>query len=242
MTNKYPFRPKKRMTPEEINKSIEIPEWDTYSSVKKEEAKFIYDFIIKNKIKKTLEIGFAFARSASHIMAATEQRHIACDPFQTNYGEMGLKNIERLRLSDKLDFHPDFSHNVLPKLHAENRKFEFIFIDGDHKFDGILVDFYYADLLLEENGYVLMHDTWMRATRLVEKFVKTNKHNYKYISTPLRNFSLFQKTSEDSRDGMYFKEFYTFKSFVTNSMISWMTNGKMTLPKKILFKIKDLVK
>lgn len=230
------------MIPEEINKIIEIPEWDTYSAVKKEEAKFIYDFIIENNLKSTLEIGFAFARSASHIMSATQAKHIACDPFQNNYGDMGLKNIEKLHLSEKLDFRPDFSHNVLPVLHKENRKFDFIFIDGDHKFDGILVDFYYADLLLEVNGYVLLHDTWMRSTRLVEKFIKSNKTNYKYVSTPLRNFSLFQKMKEDTRDGMFFKEFYTWKSILPHSMITWMTNGKMTFTKKVFFKIKDLVK
>ena len=47
-----------------------------------------------------------------------------------------------------LDFRRDFSHNVLPQLAQEGRKFEFIFIDGDHKFDGILVDFYYAVVLV----------------------------------------------------------------------------------------------
>ncbi|MCY7408684.1 MAG: class I SAM-dependent methyltransferase, partial [Chitinophagales bacterium] len=202
------------MTPEEINQLLEIPEWDKSSSVKTEEARFLYDFISKNKIKKTLEVGFAFAKSASHIMAASEAEHIAIDPFQSNYKEFGLRNIEKLKMRDRLKFLPDFSHNVLPKLAVENKKFEFIFIDGDHKFDGILVDFYYSDLILEDNGYVLFHDTWMRSTRLVEQFIKKNRSDYKYIPTPLRNFSLFQKVGKDARNGMYFKEFYTFRSVI----------------------------
>ena len=230
------------MTPEEINKVLEIPSWDTYSAVKSEEAAFIYDFLKEKKLTKTLEIGFAFAKSASHIIAATNSHHIACDPFQDHYKAMGLRNIEKLGLKDKLEFIPDFSHNVLPAFVKEKRKFDFIFIDGDHKFDGILVDFYYADLLLNANGYVLLHDTWMRSTRLVEKFIKTNRTDYKFVKTSLRNFSLFQKVGTDARNGMFFREFYTPRSLLVHNLIMWMTNGKTSPVKKLLFKIKDAVK
>jgi predicted O-methyltransferase YrrM len=230
------------MTPEEINSIIEIPEWDTFSAIKTEEAKFIYDFVKDNQIKKTLEIGFAFAKSAAHIIAASNSKHIACDPFQGNYNSMGLSNIEKLRFKELLEFYPDYSHNILPLLLKENRNFEFIFIDGDHKFDGIFIDFYYADLLLNKEGYILLHDTWMRSTRLVESFIKTNRKDYKHIKTPLRNFSLFQKVGSDNRNGMYFKEFYTFKSLVTHSIISWMSDGKRNFIKRMLSKIKDLIK
>ena len=114
---------------DEINKQLDIPEEDKYTPIKESEAKFIYDFITKNKIKKTLEIGFAYARSASHIISATNSMHIAMDPFQENYGNKGLKNIEKLGLKDKLTFLPEFSHDALPRYKSENKKFEFIFID-----------------------------------------------------------------------------------------------------------------
>ncbi|REJ81282.1 MAG: class I SAM-dependent methyltransferase [Bacteroidetes bacterium] len=230
------------MTPEEILKVLEIPEWDTASPVKTEEARFIYDFIREHGLSRTLEVGFAFAKSASHIMAATGRPHIAMDPFQENYKHLGLKNIEKLGLRERLDFHGDFSHNVLPELVRQGKKFDFIFIDGDHKFDGILVDFYYSNLLLENGGYILMHDTWMRSTRLVERFVQTNLENYEYIKTPLRNFSLFRKKGEDKRDGMYFREFYTTKSIFVHKMINWMANGKDSFLKRTAMKVKDLIK
>lgn len=230
------------MTPEEINKTLEIPEWDTASPIKTNEAEFIYSFIKERQLGRTLETGFAFARSASHIMAATGKEHIAIDPFQDNYANLGLKNIERLGLRDKLIFKPDFSHNILPQLALEKRRFDFIFIDGDHKFDGILVDFYFANLLLDTNGYILMHDTWMRSTRLVENYVKKNMHNYTYVATPLRNFSLFKKNGEDARDGMYFQEFYTLRSYWVYHLITWMANGKKSFLKSIALKIKDIVK
>ena len=230
------------MTPDEISKTLEIPEWDTASAIKVSEAKFIYDFIKKQNLSKTVETGFAFARSASHIIAATGNKHIAIDPFQDHYKNMGLKNIESLGMTDKLDFRPDFSHNVLPELVKENRKFDFIFVDGDHRLDGIIVDFYYSNLLLEKDGFILMHDTWMRSTSLCEKYFKTNFKHYKYIKTPLRNFSLFQKLGEDERDGMFFREFFTCKSLFVHPMIMWMSGGEKTFLKRIAIKLKEILK
>lgn len=230
------------LTPKEINNLLEIPSWDTVSAIKVNEAEFIYNFIKEHRLEKTLETGFAFARSASHIMAATGKAHIACDPFQDHYANMGLKNIERLGLREKLDFRADYSHNVLPQLALEKRKFDFVFVDGDHKFDGILVDFYYANLVLEVGGYVLMHDTWMRSTRLVENYVRKNMGHFTYIPTPLRNFSLFRKNAEDSRDGMVFREFYNLRSIMAHRLINWMANGKKSALKSLALKIKDLVK
>lgn len=230
------------MQPEEIAKILEIPEWDTYSAIKQEEASFLFDFITEKKITKTIETGFAMARSASHIIAATNSNHIAIDPFQDHYRRQGEKNIEKLGFTDKLTLIEDFSHNVLPKLLSENKSFEFIFIDGDHKFDGILVDFYFADHLLTQNGYVLFHDSWMRSTRLVEKFIKKNRSDYKLIKTPLRNFIMFQKVGEDNRGGNHFNEFFTLKSFITYPVIMWLTNGKKSFLKNFVFKLKDILK
>jgi len=230
------------MTPEQINRTIEIPEWDPYSAIKTEEAAFLYDFLSEKQIKRTLEVGFAIGKSASHIMAATAAPHQAIDPFQDHYRRIGLKNIERLGLQDQIKLYEDYSHNVLPQLHQQGRQYEFIFVDGDHKFDGILVDFYYADLLLEPNGYVLFHDTWMRSTRLVEQFIKKNRADYRFVKTPLRNFSLFQKVGEDQRNGMHFREFYTLRSLLSHSMILWMSSGKQSPLKRALLKFKDWVK
>lgn len=231
-----------KMTPEEINSILIIPKEGTSTSIKTVEAEFIYDFIIKNKITNTLEIGFAYAKSASHIIAATRNKHIVIDPFQENYQNLGVKNIESLKLDSYLVLHNDYSHNVLPQLVQEKKSFDFIFIDGDHKFDGEFIDFYYSDMLLEKEGYILMHDTWMRSTQLVLSFIKSNRKDYRYIKTPLRNLALFQKIGEDSRNGMFFKEFYTYKSLLVHSVIVWLSNGKSNLLKRMVFWLKEKLK
>ena len=226
------------MTPDDIDKTLEIPEWDTVSAIKPREADFIFQFVREKNLSHTLETGFAFARSAAHIIAATGSTHTVIDPFQYNYKNMGISNIEKLGLSEKLIFEPDFSHNVLPRLVKENKTFDFIFIDGDHKFDGIFIDFYYSNLLLEIGGFVMFHDTWMRSTRLVEKYIRRNYNNYRTVHSPLRNICIFEKIGNDNRDGIAFSEFYTFRSFFIYRLITWLSGGKKTALKKLLLSIK----
>lgn len=216
----------KVVTPSTILNAFMHPEWDNVSSIKPKEAAFIYNFLLENKLNKTLEIGFAMGMSTCHIMAATKAKHIAVDPFQNNYGYFGIKNLTKLNLIHNLDFREDFSHAVLPKLLEAKQNFHFIFIDGDHKFDGMLLDFYHSDLLLEKGGYILFHDTWMRSTRLVEGFIDSNKSNYIKIHTGENNLLLYRKIQNDERDGMYFKEFYNANSYLRYHFITWLTTGK----------------
>lgn len=230
------------MKPEEIVAQLEIPQEDLSTPVKDIEAKFIYDFITSKGIVKTLETGFAYGKSASHIIASTGMRHIAIDPFQDKYRRLGLKNIDALGFKDKLEFYEDYSHNVLPMLLEKGEKFEFIFIDGDHKFDGEFIDFYYSDLLLEGKGFILLHDTWMRSTRLLMKFITTNRKDYRELPTDLRNFALYQKVDNDRRNGMHFREFFTLKSIFSHHLILWMSRGRMSFFKKALIFIKEKVK
>ena len=230
------------LTPAEINAVLEIPDTQSSTPIKPEEAAFIYNFIKKNKLTRTCETGFGFARSASHIIAAHGGKHIVMDPFQSNYNYGGLKNIERLGWKEYLQFYEAFSHDVLPKLVADQQHFQFIFIDGDHRFDGCFVDYYYADLALEQGGYMLFHDTWMRPIQLVMNFIRTNRKDYEKIETPLRNFALYQKIGNDSRGGMTHAEFYNFKSFITHNVIYWLSNGKSSALKRMVFKLKEWMK
>jgi predicted O-methyltransferase YrrM len=227
---------------DEITGKLEVPQEDSSTPIKDNEAEFIYDFIKSHGITRTLETGLAYAKSASYIIASTNEKHIAIDPFQDNYQRLGLKNIEKLGFTPKLDFREDYSHNVLPKLLNEGKQFEFIFIDGDHKFDGEFVDFYYADLLLIDEGYILLHDTWMRSTRLLMRFIQTNRKDYNRVSTGCRNLALYQKMGKDHRDGMYFKEFYTLKSWLSHNLIIWMSTGKKSYLKRILLYVKEKIK
>lgn len=216
-----------------INNSLVVPAENSTTPVKPEEAKTIFDLIRKYEVKSTLEIGLAYGRSASHIMAATGAPHLAIDPFQDHYGNLGVDNLSRLGYGDGLTLIRDYSHHALPRLVEEKRKFDFIFIDGDHKFDGIFVDFYYSDFLVEEGGLLLFHDTWMRSTELVLQFIRKNREDYRELKVPNRNMALFQKVGEDKRDGMHFREFYNTRSMARHHTTMHMYENPNGLLRKL---------
>ncbi len=226
-------------TIDQIESILQIPETDKKTPVRIEEAKFIYQFILDNQIHKTLEIGLGYGRSACYIMMATGLPHITIDPFQKHYGYQAIKNIEAAGLTNRFTHIEDFSHFALPELCHKNEKFDFVFVDGDHKFDGILIDFYYASMLVKTGGYILFHDTWMRSTRLVNKFVEQNRHDFKTHPVPLANLHLIQKINDsDMRDGMYFREFYTPKSWLKHKLITHISDH----PNGLLSRIKQIIR
>lgn len=228
---------------EDIKKNIELPEDIKSSAVKFSEGEYLHKLIKENKFKKTLETGFGLGLSAACIITASQSKHVGIDPFQENYNNTGLKNIEKLGLTNNLEFYADYSHNVLPKLLNEKRTFDFIFIDGDHKFDGQFVDFYYASLLLEKNGFIVLHDTWMRSTTYLLNYAKKNRKDLQYIPQELRNIAVFKKVGVDERDWVHFEGFGgSSKSYLTHKVIQKIHEDEDSLMKKAAIKVKNILK
>ena len=69
----------------------------------------------------------------------------------------------------------DYSIHVLSDFIRAGKSFDFIFIDGNHRFDDVLVDFYLADQVLEVGGLMVLDDTWMASIRTVLAFVLANR-------------------------------------------------------------------
>lgn len=188
--------------------SLELPV--PLISVSKTEGQYIYSFLKEKEIKTTLEIGFCYGCSTAYIISATQHTHYAIDPHQEEvWNNVGLTNIKKLGMDKYLILEEDFSHNALPKLLKEGVKVDFCFIDGDHKFEAIILDFYYCNLLLNEGGYILFDDTYLRSTQVVGEWIKKNRADYKHVQTPsnVENFIMFQKIGKDERDMEHFVEF-----------------------------------
>jgi predicted O-methyltransferase YrrM len=227
----------------DVKAHIRLPENIKSSAVKFSEGEYLHELVKKNGFKKTLETGFGLGLSAASIMTASQSRHVAIDPFQANYDSCGLKNIKRLGLSAKLEFHADYSHSVLPHLLNQGRTFEFIFIDGDHKFDGQFLDFYYAASLIEQGGFVVLHDTWMRGTSYLISYVRSNRKDFQYVAQGLRNMAVFRKAGADRRDWMHFEGFGgTAKSYFTHKAIQKVHREEDSLIRKSAVWLKDRLK
>ncbi len=181
------------------NKEISLYPW----AIPYELGLDIYNFIVNQGLVQTLEIGLAYGLSTLFICEAhrTQRKgfHLAIDPNQEeNFHNIAISNLEEeglINYFEHLQF-PDYV--ALPNLLEEGKKFDFIFIDGLHLFDYVLLDFFYADLLLQENGYIAFDDSLAPGVSPVLDFIRKNRA-YQEITTSIKRLTIFQKLKSDLR-------------------------------------------
>lgn len=157
------------------------------------EYEVLLELLVRFAPKRTLEIGLANGGSAvvickHHAEARAGGRHTAVDPYQNapmpdGFGGAGVKAIQDAGYNDlfRLIEKPNFLG--LPQLLDEKAKFDLVLIDGWHSFDYAILDFIYADLLLEIGGILIFHDTGWPSVARVCRFVETYKP-YERLSPP----------------------------------------------------------
>lgn len=158
------------------------------SPVMHETGVLLYELIRSARPRRTLEVGMAYGLSTLFICQALEDNglgeHVAIDPYEkTGYSSIGLLNVERANLSGRLRFYEEASERALPRMYAQDERFDVAFIDGSHLFDNALVDFFYVDKMLTDGGHVAIDDLWMPAVRKVASFILKNKP-YRLVSLP----------------------------------------------------------
>ena len=197
-------------------------EYPFKSGIKQDYGIFLYNMIIKNKMTKTLEIGFANGSSGLFITAALKNLelyghktyHVAVDPNQStqwkNIGalhikKLGYKNIEIIEKPDYIAL-PDLLKERVKntkwlesKYDSNYEKFDMIFIDGWHTFDYTLLDFFYADLLLKVGGYIVVDDAKFDALKELDKYLNSNYKFYKKESYEMGLWMVYKKIKDDDR-------------------------------------------
>ena len=140
--------------------------------------------------RTTLEIGMATGGSSIEICKTLRdvggETHVAIDPYQSDPGgwnNQGINNVKAAGFDGLLEPIADFDYLALPKLVEQGRRFDFVLIDGWHSFDYTLVDLFYADLLLNVDGVVAIHDTGWPAVHRACRFLETHKP-YDLVSPP----------------------------------------------------------
>lgn len=112
------------------------------------EGEALSDWVTRERAASSIEIGLGYGISALFVFrgllsngSSSHIRRLAIDPNQIQrFASIGLQLVEEAGLRDHLDFHSDRSEFVLPRLLAEERQFDFAFVDGNHRFDGVFVD------------------------------------------------------------------------------------------------------
>jgi len=157
----------------------------------------IYNLFEEVQPNYTLEIGMAFGLSTllfsdlhnkklknlhddlKNPQVKDSKLHYAIDPFQSSvWDSTGLCTIKDYGFQNLLCFHESFSCFVLPQLLQEKKQYGMIYIDGSHLFEDVFIDFYYASLLLADNGILLFDDCSSIQVLKVVKFIKRNLSDY----------------------------------------------------------------
>jgi predicted O-methyltransferase YrrM len=152
------------------------------AGIKRPEGEALYKLVRDLDARRTLEVGMAWGlatlffcqahKDAGHAMPA----HTAIDPFQTqSFHGMGRHNVRAAGLGEMLTFLEESSHSALPRMAAEGRQFDLVFVDGSHLFDAAVVDFFFADRLIPVGGHLVFDDLWLPSVRKLLGFVLANR-------------------------------------------------------------------
>ena len=166
---------------------------------------------------RTLEIGLAYGFSAVWMLEAIllkdESCHVAVDPFEkVVWAGVGLEQVGRYcTRSSAFQWIPETSLEALTSFIRSGETIDLAFIDGDHRFDSALLDFFLVDQILRVGGIVAFDDLWMPAIRTVASFVETNR-SYRLIPQQARNMVAFEKLADDGREWDHFVPFQVHRS------------------------------
>jgi predicted O-methyltransferase YrrM len=151
------------------------------------EGRVLHDWVRRERATRTLESGLGFGISTLFIVEALlendgDGRHVATDPNQftlaptpgTTYAGAGLQIIEEAGVRDLVEFFPEESQVVFPRLLAEGRSFDLAFIDGNHRFERVFLDLVYSGRLLKEGGIVFVDDVQLRGVERAVRFCVAN--------------------------------------------------------------------
>ena len=145
---------------------------------KEKEFTELMKIIKENNYKSLLEIG-AYSNGCTYAFSQLCENVISVD--------LEHKSTERLK---NVKYITGNSQDINIKNKLKNKKFDVIFIDGDHTYDGVKKDFQLYSELINENGIICFHDIWdtpehSRQNCFVSKFWNEIKTQYKYVELGL---------------------------------------------------------
>jgi predicted O-methyltransferase YrrM len=187
-------------------------------SISTGEGEALRKWVSSESATRTVEVGLGYGLSALYICEGLIQighpdaRHVVLDPFQAGrFADCGLQVLEEAGVRALVEFYAELSQIALPAFLKEGRRFDFGFIDGNHRFDSVFVDLFYFGRLLRKGGVVMLDDYDLPGIERAVSFFQTNlgwtieetarpedRHHWVVLRTAV---------DADTRDFRYFVEF-----------------------------------
>ncbi len=189
-------------------------ELDKITRISEPQGMWIYETCVKLKPKRSLEIGLAYGFSTVYILAAINRtgsgHHTALDPFQKDsWHGVGALQAKQLGMEPSFQMLEEFSVSALARFATQKDEFEFIYIDGNHRFDDVLVDFTLAAEVCPMRGNIILDDMWMPSIQAVVSWIRLNRKDFQEIPTPIENIVQFERIGNDIRRWDHFVPFQT---------------------------------
>ncbi|MCU1239646.1 MAG: O-methyltransferase, family 3 [Candidatus Acidoferrum typicum] len=187
-----------------------LHEIDSITGIDAANGMWLYDDYRRRGPRASLEIGMAYGCSTLFFLAAIAKNgagsHTAIDPFEPSYWHgIGDEKVRQVG-SNAFRFIGETDYHAAADLARAHSAFDFIFIDGSHRFDDALVDFTLFAPLLNTGGLIVFDDMWMPSVRTAVAFVQTNRHDFKQVPAPDR-FAAFERIADDTRLWNHFVPF-----------------------------------
>ena len=129
---------------------------------------------------RTIEVGLGYGIATLFVCAALADAghgctHTAIDPHQsTRFAGCGVQVLEDAGLADMVELVEEPSEIALPRFLAGRREFDFAFVDGNHRFDGVFLDLVYLGRLIRREGVVVVDDYQLPSVARAASFCTTN--------------------------------------------------------------------
>jgi len=145
------------------------------------EGEALSGWVTRERAASSIEIGLGYGVSTLFLFrgllstASPHIRHLAIDPNQIQrFAAIGLQLIDEAGLRDRLDFYAEPSEIALPRLLAEGRQFDFAFVDGNHRFDGVFLDLMFLGRLVHGGSVIFLDDYQLPAVKKAVAFCTSN--------------------------------------------------------------------
>lgn len=187
-------------------------EVDSATRISIQEGLCLYHLCREAKAQLTMEVGCAYGFSTLYFLAAHATNptatHVAIDPVENSlWHGIGFHKVKEVAMQERFRLAEEPSVSAIPMLMSEGLQFDLIFIDGNHRFDDVLVDFTLCARACRQNGVIILDDMWMPSIRKVVSFVRRNRADFEEVPTNSENICVFRKTDEDRRGWRHFENF-----------------------------------
>ncbi len=140
-------------------------------------AEMLHNTVRSCRPKRVLEIGMASGISTLSILSGLKENGdggtlVSIDPFQSTSGRgAGVHHVVQGGFADQHRLMEEFDYLALPKLVSEEASFDLIYIDGNHDFEYVVLDYFYADLLIGPGGILGFNDCGWRTVHAAMKHI-----------------------------------------------------------------------